>query len=126
MKFIFLGGVAIVAVSTLIVIAIWLFSSSSRAEFVQSTGPFRMPIDDIFALKEHGKVVVVGTIAEGEVRPRDHLIIKSKDQELKVEVEALEAFGESVPVGRQGKKIGIMLRGANKDEIPPDATVVRK
>ena len=84
-----------------------------------------MLIDDAFALKVPGKVVVVGKIAEGEVRPGDRLKIKQGNDEIAVEVEALEAFGSPVSVGRSGSNIGIMLVGATKEQIAPGATLVR-
>ena len=58
----------------------------------QPAAPFRMPVDDAFALKVPGKVVVVGVVAEGEVRPGARLVLRAAAAELPVTVEALEAY----------------------------------
>ena len=89
----------------------WQWMHSQPNEPSAASVSFRMPIDDAFALKVPGKVVVVGKIAEGEVRPGDRLKIKHGNEEIAVEVEALEAFGAPVSVGRTGSNIGIMLIG---------------
>jgi translation elongation factor EF-Tu-like GTPase len=86
---------------------------------------FRLPIDDAFDFKNPGKVVVVGTIAEGEVRPGDHLKIKGHSGEISVEVEAMEAFGIPLSVGQAGKTVGIKLIGAMKEQVGKDAVLVR-
>lgn len=83
-----------------------------------------MPIDDAFALKVDGKVVVVGKIEEGEVRAGDRMKIKQENV-IAVQVESLEAFGSPVSVGRSGNNIGIMLMGATKEQISPGAILVR-
>jgi selenocysteine-specific translation elongation factor len=103
----------------------WQWMRSQPAQPAPASASFRMPIDDAFALKVPGKVVVVGKIAEGEVRPGDRLKIKHGDDEISVEVEALEAFGAPVSVGRAGSNIGIMLIGATKEQIVAGAILSR-
>ena len=105
--------------------ACWQWMRSQPAQHNPVSTSFRMPIDDAFALKVPGKVVVVGKIAEGEVRPGDRLKIKHGNDEIAVEVESLEAFGAPVSVGRSGSVIGIMLVGATKEQISPGATLFR-
>ncbi len=103
----------------------WQWMRSQPAPLGPASTSFRMPIDDAFALKIPGNVVVVGKIAEGEVRPGDRLKIKQGNDEIAVEVEALEAFGSPVSVGRSGSNIGVMLVGASKEQIASGATLVR-
>ncbi len=114
-----LGAIVVVGV------AIWAYWNWIRSQPPTTSPAFRMPIDDAFELKVPGKVVVVGKIAAGEVRPGDRLKIKGQNEEISVEVEALEAFGEPITVGRTGKNVGIMLIGATKEQIMQGAMLVR-
>ncbi len=117
-----LVAIVVIAIGTWVC---WQWMRSQSAPPTPASTSFRMLIDDAFALKVPGKVVVVGKIAEGEVRPGDRLKIKQGNDEIAVEVEGLEAFGSPVSVGRSGSKIGIMLVGATKDQIASGATLVR-
>jgi selenocysteine-specific translation elongation factor len=102
-----------------------ILPEENKMETTPESVRFRMPIDDAFALKIPGKVVVVGKIAEGEVRRGDRLKVKNGKDEIVVEVEGLEAFGAPVSIGRTGNNIGIMLVGVTKDQIGSGATLVR-
>ena len=108
-----------------IAVAVGGFRYWSRQPTDLRSAAFRMPIDDAFALTVAGKVVVVGKIVEGEVRPGDRLTIKLQTGDIAVEVEALEAFGEPISVGQSGKNIGVLLVGASKQQISPGAILVR-
>ena len=79
--------------------------------------PFRMPVDDAFALKVPGKVVVVGVVADGEVRPGDRLVLRAAGAEVPVTVEALEAHHQPVRAARRGDRVGVMLIGADKAQV---------
>lgn len=91
-----------------------------------SSHPFRMPIDDAFALKLPGKVVVVGVIAEGEVRPGDHLTIQCPYSRINVQVEGLEAYHKPLRVAKRGDRVGLMLIGATKEQICSGAVLVKE
>ncbi len=118
-----LFGIVFVAVAAW---AYWHWMRSPSPSLSPPTSAaFRMPIEDAFALKVPGKVVVVGKIAEGEVRPGDRLKIKAENEEISVEVEAVEAFGERIAVGSRDKHVGIMLIGATKEQIVKGAVLVR-
>lgn len=81
------------------------------------TAPFRMPIDDVFALKMPGKVVVVGVVADGEVRPGDRLVLRAAAAEVPVRVEALEAYHQPIQAARCGDRVGVMLVGVDKAQV---------
>lgn len=85
-----------------------------------SAPAFDMPIDDAFRLKAEGSVVVVGVIAAGEIRPGMRLEIRTANGAIPVTVTALEG-GPDKPISnaRAGDRIGIMLQGASKDQVPP-------
>ncbi len=105
-----------VAVVVLAAVLIWQMMRDPPAPPSRSA-VFRMTVDDAFALKEQGSVVVVGVVSEGEVRPGDVLSVQTAHAQLRVVVKALEAFHKPVKRGKAGDRIGIMLTGANKEQI---------
>lgn len=84
-----------------------------------STVRFRMPVDDAFAIEGSGKVIVVGVVTDGEVRPGDRLVLRTPVATVPVTVKALEAYSEPlqvaqrVQVAHRGDRVGIMLVGAD-------------
>jgi translation elongation factor EF-Tu-like GTPase len=81
--------------------------------------PFDMPIDDAFRLKIEGSVVVVGVIAAGDIRPDMELEIWTKEGATPVIVKSLEGGpGISISRASAGERVGVLLQGANKDQIP--------
>ena len=89
----------------------------------RSRAPFRMRVNDAFALKVPGKVVVVGIVADGEVRPGDRLVLRTAAAEAPVTVEALEANHKLLRAARRGDQVGIMLVGADKVQVGPGAVL---
>jgi selenocysteine-specific elongation factor len=89
----------------------------------QSAPPFRMPVDDAFALKVSCKLVVVGVVAAGEVRPGARLVLRAAGAELPVTVEALEAYHRPLRVARRGDRVGVMLIGVEKEQVGPGAVL---
>jgi elongation factor Tu len=83
-----------------------------------------MPIDDVFALKAHGKVVVVGVIEEGAIRPGDSLTIQSGEYSIPVLVESLEAYHKPLNSAKAGDRVGILLHGIDKDKVVLPANLV--
>lgn len=61
-----------------------------------------MPVDDAFALRVPDKVVVVGVMADGEVRSGDRLLLRTATAEWPVIVESLEAYHQPIRVARRG------------------------
>ncbi len=84
-----------------------------------SAAAFDMPIDDAFALKVDGSVVVVGVIAAGEIKPGMRLEIRTAHASIPVTVTALEG-GPDKPIShaRAGDRVGVMLQGASKEQVP--------
>ena len=89
-----------------------------------STAPFRMPVDDAFGLTVPNKVVVVGVVAEGELRPGIDLLLQTESHELTVTAEALEANHRRLKLARQGDRVGVMLAGAVKEQVAAGAFLV--
>lgn len=85
-----------------------------------------MTIDDVFAVILAGRVVVVGVISEGEVRPGDTLLVETRSGGIQVTVEALEAYHRPLRSANAGDRVGIMLSGINKEQIPANDLLLRE
>ena len=97
---------------------------TDKAKLLEPTAPFRMPIDDAFALQVPGKVVVVGVVADGEVRVGARLLLRTATAKLPVTVEALEGHDRPLQAAGRGERVGIMLDGASKEQVGPGAVLV--
>jgi selenocysteine-specific translation elongation factor len=95
------------------------FQGRARAQ-----GPFRMPVDGVFALKTPGKVVVVGVVADGEVRRGDRLVLRAGEASVPVAVEALEAHHKPVQSARRGDQVGVLLAGVDKAQVGDNAVLL--
>jgi len=83
---------------------------------------FRMTIDDVFALKQLGSVVVVGVINTGQVKVGDTLTVDTENTQIMVQVNGIElGFDNPVQSANAGDKVGVMLSGINNDQIRPNA-----
>lgn len=120
MKYAAVGAVALV----LIGVVAWLWRGRLGEQGRASSMSFYLPVDEAFALKQPGKVVVVGVVAEGEVRPGVRLVLRSVAGDRQVTVEALEAFGQPLQVARQGDRVGLILLGASKEQVGPGAVLL--
>ncbi len=83
-----------------------------------------MLIDDSFALNTADMVVVVGVIANGEIRPGDKLLIETPYSNIPVTAEALEPFPEPLEYAKTGDRVGIKLKGATKDDAGPGYVLI--
>jgi len=113
----------IIVAAALAAIFAWAALQKSPATPHEAPLRFSMPIDDAFALKEKGKVVVVGVIDTGKIYPGDALLVKTEDQVIPVTVEALEAFHKPLQSANAGERVGIMLHGVDKEEVKLPATL---
>jgi len=120
MKYAAVPAVAII----LIGVVAWLWRGRLGEQRGALLMSFCLPVDEAFALKQPGKVVVVGVITEGEIRPGVRLVLRSGANERQVTVEALQAFGRPLQVARQGDRIGVMLFGASKEQIGPGSVLL--
>lgn len=117
---------AVITAVVLVLAAALLWRNRPGERPSGSSTQLRMPVDDAFGLKEPGKVVVVGVVAEGEVRPGARVILRTGATKLPVTVEALEAYHKPLRVARQGDRVGIMVVGASKDDVGAGAVLVSK
>ena len=109
--------VLLIVLAILAVVVVWRFKN---VKATKPSDPFRMTIDDVFALKIPGTVVVVGVISEGEVKPGDTLYVETDSGQFPVTVEGLEAYHKPLRSANSGNRVGIMLKGLNKEQISPN------
>ncbi len=78
-------------------------------------GPFRMAIDRVFSMRGFG-TVVAGTVASGEVRPRDELEIQPLGR--RVRVRGVQSRHKAVDVATVGMRAALNVVGVEQDEVP--------
>jgi len=77
-------------------------------------GAFRMAIDRVFSMRGFG-TVIAGTVASGEVRPRDELEIQPLGR--KVRVRGVQSRGENVEAATVGTRAALNVVGVDQEEI---------
>jgi selenocysteine-specific elongation factor len=75
---------------------------------------FRMAIDRVFSMRGFG-TVVAGTVASGEVRPRDELEIQPLGR--KVRVRGVQCRHEAVDVATVGMRTALNVTGVDQNEV---------
>ncbi|UCZ51611.1 selenocysteine-specific translation elongation factor [Bacillus shivajii] len=79
-----------------------------------SSGVFRLPIDQVFTVHGQG-TVVRGTVYEGEVHEGETLEILPQRQ--KVRARQLQVHHEAKDAGRAGQRVAINLGGVSKQDV---------
>jgi selenocysteine-specific elongation factor len=77
-------------------------------------GAFRMAIDRVFSMRGFG-TVVAGTVASGEVHPRDELEVQPLGR--RVRVRGVQSRHEAVDVATVGMRTALNITGVNQDEL---------
>ncbi len=77
-------------------------------------GPARLPVDRVFPLKGIG-TVVTGTLWQGEVRVGDPLVVEPSA--VRTAVRSVQSHDHEAKSVRAGSRIGVNLRGLDRDEI---------
>ncbi len=78
--------------------------------------PFLMPIEDVFSISGRG-TVATGRIERGLVKVNDKLQLVGLRETKEVVVTGIEMFNKLLDEGRAGENVGILLRGAEKDDV---------
>ncbi len=86
----------------------------SRCDFTEAHGPFRLPVDRVFAMKGFG-AVVTGTSVSGRIQAGDDVEIFPARQFGKVR--GLQCHGRSVEMVEAGKRTAINIQGVDKERI---------
>ncbi len=82
--------------------------------FVETYGPFRLPVDRIFSMKGFGSVVT-GTSLTGRIQLGDDVELFPK--ELVGKVRGIQSHGEIVEMVEAGKRTAINIQGIAQDDI---------
>jgi selenocysteine-specific elongation factor len=83
-------------------------------EFSEAHGPFRLPIDRIFAMKGFG-AVVTGTSISGRVSLGEEVVIYPKG--ITARIRGIQVHGADVPIVEAGNRTAINLQGVEKEAI---------
>jgi hypothetical protein len=86
-----------------------------------------MPIQEAFYIKTIDRVVTVGVVAEGSVKPGDKLFVRSRLGSFPIVVESIDKPLEKlsgVPQAEAGQGVGLMLDGISKDQVQADDAVL--
>ncbi len=86
----------------------------SESEFVESHGPFRLPIDRIFSMKGFG-AVVTGTSISGKIAVGDDAVIFPS--QVTTKIRGIQVHGEAVQEVEAGRRTAINLQGVEKETI---------
>ena len=71
----------------------------------------------MFYVEKTGRVIVVGFVASGSVKPGDRLTVRDGAASVPVTVERLEHPERSMSVAREGDQVGLMLHGVGKEQV---------
>jgi selenocysteine-specific translation elongation factor len=78
---------------------------------------FKLRVDDVFYVEKGGRVIVVGFVSSGSVKPGDRLTVHGGSASVPVTVERLEHPERSMSVAREGDQVGLMLHGIGKEQV---------
>lgn len=78
------------------------------------SGPFRMPIDQVFTMKGHG-VIARGTVQGGAVHTEDELTVLPSGK--KVKVRQLQVHYERADQAQAGQRAALNIAGIEKNEL---------
>jgi len=78
--------------------------------------PFLMPIEDVFSIAGRG-TVVTGRVEQGRVDVGDDLEATGLNMDLKTTCTGVEMFKKLLDYGMAGDNIGVLLRGAKREDV---------
>jgi len=78
--------------------------------------PFLMPVEDVFSITGRG-TVATGRIETGICKVGDEVQLLGLGEDKKSVITGVEMFRKNLPTGQAGDKVGLLLRGIDKNEI---------
>jgi translation elongation factor EF-1alpha len=113
------------------VLGLLAFVGCSGKQNVPVTNPkqagFSLTIEEIFYIGPPvDRVILVGTITEGSVRPGDSLVVKCQNTEVPVVVEAIEHPSGEMQKAERGQQVGLKLSGIRREQPAQGDLVIRK
>ncbi len=94
---------------------------ASRVEAGRRDGPARLPVDRVFPLKGIG-TVVTGTLWRGELRAGDALVVVPGG--VRTAVRSVQVHDHEAEAVHAGSRVGVNLRGLDRDEVERGAWLV--
>ena len=87
---------------------------------------FSLTVQEVFYIKPPvDRVILVGTITEGFLRPGDSLVVKCQGGDVPVVVEAIEHPSGPMQKAQKGQQVGVKLAGIGKEQAAQGDLVVR-
>ncbi|MBN1619051.1 elongation factor Tu [Candidatus Dojkabacteria bacterium] len=87
---------------------------------------FLMPIEDVFSIEGRG-TVVTGRIERGIVKVNDEVDIKGLNKkDITTVITGVEMFNKSLDEGQAGDNVGLLLRGAKREDVERGQVVAKK
>lgn len=86
----------------------------SQCDFSEAHGPFRLPVDRVFAMKGFGSVVT-GTSISGRINVGDEVEVFPRNKFGKIR--GIQSHGIGVDMVEAGKRTAINVQGVDKEEI---------
>ena len=91
-----------------------LDQAAAEVQARRRSGPARLPVDRVFPLKGIG-TVVTGTLWQGRIKAGDRLIVEPGA--VRTAVRSLQVHDHEAESVRAGGRIGVNLRGLDRDEV---------
>jgi translation elongation factor EF-Tu-like GTPase len=94
-----------------------LLAKAQAAQPVSPSGPFRMPVEDVFTIQGRG-TVVTGKVEAGSVGKGDTIRLTRTDGSLRdVHVDGVEMFRKVVDTATAGDNVGLLIRDLRREDI---------
>jgi selenocysteine-specific elongation factor len=88
--------------------------AAGQVEARRRSGPARLPVDRVFPLKGIG-TVVTGTLWRGEIRAGDAMVVEPGGT--RTAVRSVQVHDHEAEVVRAGSRVGVNLRGLDRDAV---------
>lgn len=86
--------------------------------------PFLMPVEGVFSIAGRG-TVATGRIERGKVKVGEEVEIIGFNAHIKTTVTGVEMFRKELKEGQAGDNVGLLLRGAKKEDIERGMVIVK-
>ena len=89
---------------------------------------FQFTVEEVFYIKPPvDRVILVGTVQDGTVKPRDTATVECKSGPVSVVVETVEAIKQGeIKQANKGDQVALKLRGISKDQASKGDRVIGK
>lgn len=86
----------------------------AAADFTETHGPFRLPIDRVFTMKGFGSVIT-GTSISGRVKTGEELMIYPT--KLPAKIRGIQVHGQDADLVEAGRRTAINIQGVDREQI---------